>query len=231
MFIMKNYTEILIFLLISLLSIKANAQTFGFKAGLNLSNMLDKDDDETYSDDYKMNPGFHIAGTVDIPIHHHFSTVLSFESGLLFTTRGFRIEEVQNFIVNEMGLSMKIKVNLYYIDIPLTVKASLPLSEGLKIFGAVGPYVGIGLSGKVIATVEYQGDEETDEEAVKWGSDEDSDDLKRLDYGLTFGGGVEINALMLGISYDLGLANIATYQEDGNTTKNRVLKFSVGYRF
>ena len=214
---MKNYSKILMFLLISLLSIKANAQTFGVKGGLNLSNMLEKDDDDTYSDDYKMNPGFHIAGTVDIPI----STVLSFESGLLFTTKGFRIEED----------SIKVKTNLYYIDIPLTVKASLPLSEGLKIFGAVGPYVGIGLSGKVIATVEYQGDEETDEEAVKWGSDEDSDDLKRLDYGLTFGGGVEINALMLGISYDLGLANIATHQEDGYTTKNRVLKFSVGYRF
>lgn len=218
---MKNYSKILMFLFISLLSIKANAQTFGVKAGLNLSNMLEKYDDETYSDDYKMNPGFHIAGTVDIPI----STVLSFESGLLFTTRGFRIEE------EEMGFSIKAKANLYYIDIPLTVKASLPLSEGLKIFGAVGPYVGIGLSGKVIATVEYQGDKETDEEAIKWGSDEDSDDLKRLDYGLTFGGGVEINALMLGISYDLGLANIATHQEDGYTTKNRVLKFSVGYRF
>ncbi len=223
--IMKNYSKILMFLLISLLSIKANAQTFGVTGGLNLSNMLEKDDDDTYSDDYKMNPGFHIAGTVDIPIHHHFSTVLSFESGLLFTTKGFRIEED----------SIKVKTNLYYIDIPLTVKTSLPLSEGLKIFGAVGPYVGIGLSGKVILD-ELFGVELIDdnEEAIKWGSDEDSDDylnLKRLDYGLTFGGGVEINALMLGISYDLGLANIDTYQEDGYTTKNRVLKFSVGYRF
>ena len=62
-------------------------------------------------------------------------------------------------------------------------------------------------------------------------SDEDNDDLKRLDMGLTFGGGVEINAIMLGISYDLGLANISSYQQDGATSKNKVLKFSVGYRF
>jgi hypothetical protein len=218
---MKNCTKFSMILLISLFCIQTNAQTFGLKAGLNLSNMLEKDDDDTYSNDYKMNPGFHIGGTVDVPI----SDILSFESGLLLTTKGFKYEE------EEMGISIKAKANLYYLDIPLTLKASHELSEGLKIFGAVGPYVGIGLSGKIKATVEYQGDEETDEEDVKWGSDEDNDDLKRLDMGLTFGGGVEINAIMLGISYDLGLANISSYQQDGATSKNKVLKFSVGYRF
>ncbi len=218
---MKNCTKFSMILLISLFSLQTNAQTFGLKAGLNLSNMLEKDDDDTYSNDYKMNPGFHIGGTVDVPI----SDILSFESGLLLTTKGFKYEE------EVMGISVKTKANLYYLDIPLTLKASHELSEGLKIFGAVGPYVGIGLSGKIKATAEYLGVEETEEEDVKWGSDEENDDIKRLDMGLTFGGGVEINAIMLGISYDLGLANISPYQEDGATSKNKVLKFSIGYRF
>ena len=167
---MKNCTKFSMILLISLFCIQTNAQTFGLKAGLNLSNMLEKDDDDTYSNDYKMNPGFHIGGTVDVPI----SDILSFESGLLLTTKGFKYEE------EEMGISIKAKANLYYLDIPLTLKASHELSEGLKMFGAVGPYVGIGLSGKIKATVEYQGDEETDEEDVKWGSDEDNDDLMTI---------------------------------------------------
>ncbi len=216
----RIYTKISMILLISLFCIQTNAQTFGLKAGLNLSNMLEKDDDDTYSNDYMMNPGFHIGGIIDMPINDN----LSFESGLLLTTKGFRYED------EDMGFSVKIKANLLYLDIPLTLKASHELSDGLKMFGAFGPYVGFGLSGKVKGTVEFQGTKETEEQDVKWGSNED-DNLKRLDTGLTFGGGVEINTIMLGISYDLGLANISSFQENGTTTKNRVLKFSVGFRF
>lgn len=157
--------------------------------------MFEKDEYDIYSNDYRMNPGFHIGGTVDIPI----SDILSFESGLLLTTKGYKYEK------EEMGFSTKAKMNLYYLDIPLNFKASYKISEGLKLFGAVGPYVGIGSSGKMKATNVYQGGEETEEEDVKWGSDEENDDLKRLDMGLTFGGGVEFNAIMLGISYDRSL--------------------------
>jgi len=206
---------------ISLFCLQSNAQTFGLKAGLNLSNMLEKDDDDTYSNDYKMNPGFHIGATVDVPIN----AFLSFEPGLLFTTKGMKYED------KIMGVDVKAKANLYYLDIPLTLKASHDLGGGLKMTGAVGPYVGFGLSGKLKATAEYQGNEETEEVDVKWGNDEDEDDLKRLDIGLTFGGGVEINSLTIGISYDLGLSNISAYQDYGTTNKNRVLKFSIGYRF
>jgi opacity protein-like surface antigen len=218
---MKNLTKISIIVLISLFSLNGNAQTFGLKAGLSLSNMLDKDDDETYSKDYKMNPGFHLGATVEVPLNEF----LSFESGLLFTTKGTKYEE------EIMGADLKAKVNLSYLDIPLTLKAFHDLGGGLKMYGAVGPYVGVGIGGKVKGTIEYQGETETNEEEIKWGGDEDEDDLKRLDMGLTFGGGVEINLITLGISYDLGLSNISSYQDYGSTSKNRVLKFSVGYRF
>lgn len=218
---MKNLTKVLLIFFLSIFYYQINAQTFGIKGGLNLANMLDKDDDETYSNDYSMNPGFHLGLTVDIP----FNDFLSFEPGLLFTTKGMKYED------EILGADVTAKANLYYLDIPLSLKASHDLGGGLKMFGAVGPYVGLGLSGKLKGTVEYQGEKETEEEDIKWGSDEDEDDLKRLDMGLTFGGGVEINSIMIGISYDLGLSNIAAYQDYGSTSKNRVLKFSVGYRF
>ena len=99
------------------------------------------------------------------------------------------------------------------------------------MFGAVGPYVGFGLSGKVKTTHEFQGREETEEEDLNFGSDVDEDALKRLDMGLTFGSGVEIKSISFRISYDLGLSNLVVNQDDGATVKNRVLKFSVGYRF
>jgi len=218
---MKNLTKISLIVLISLFSLQASAQTFGLKGGLNLSNMLDKDDDGTYSNDFKMKPGFHLGATVDLPLNEF----LSFESGLLFTTKGTKYEE------ETMGANLSAKVNLSYLDIPLTLKATHDLGEGIKMFGAVGPYVGIGIGGNIKGTFEYQGESETDEEDIVWGSDEDDADLKRLDMGLTFGGGVEINLITLGISYDLGLSNNSPYQDNGTTSKNRVLRFSVGYRF
>ena len=218
---MKNLTKVLMILFLALFCYQTNAQTFGIKGGLNLANMLEKDDDDTYSNDYSMNPGFHLGLTVDVPLNDF----LSFEPGLLLTTKGMKYED------DIMGFDVKAKANLYYLDVPLTLKASHDLGGGLKMFGAVGPYVGLGLSGKVKVTAEYQGEKETEEEDVEWGNDEDEDDFKRLDMGLTFGAGVEINSILVGISYDLGLSNISAYQDDGTTSKNRVLKFSVGYRF
>jgi hypothetical protein len=218
---MKNLSKVLMFFFITLFCYQTNAQTFGIKGGLNLANMILKDDDETYSNDYNMNPGFHLGLTVDVPLNDF----LSFEPGLLLTTKGMKYED------EIFEVDMKAKVNLYYLDIPLTLKASYALGEGLKMFGAIGPYVDFGMSGKAKITTEYQGDKETEEVDIEWGSDEDDDDLKRLDMGLTFGGGVEINSIMIGISYDLGLSNISTFQDYGTTSKNRVLKFSLGYRF
>ena len=218
---MKNLTKVLMIVLITLFCFEANAQTIGIKGGLNLANMLEKDDDETYSNDYSMNPGFHLGLTVDVP----FNEFLSFEPGILLTTKGMKYEE------DIAGVDVTVKGNLYYLDVPLTLKASHDLGGGLKMFGVIGPYVGLGLSGKIKATAKYLGEEETEEEDVEWGNDEDVDDLKRLDMGLTFGGGVEINSILIGISYDLGLSNISAYQDYGTTSKNRVLKFSVGYSF
>lgn len=206
---------------VTLFCYQANAQTFGVKGGLSLSTMLEKDDDETYSNDYSMKPGFHVGFIVDVPLNEF----LSFEPGMIITTKGMKYED------KIMGVDISAKANLYYLDIPLALKASHDLGGGLKMFGAVGPYVGFGISGNVEAMAEYMGEEETEETDIKWGNDEYDDHFKRLDMGLTFGGGVEINAVLLGISYDLGLANISSYQDDGTTSKNRVLKFSIGYKF
>ena len=207
--------------LIILFCSPSNAQTFGLKGGLSLANMLTKDDDGTYSNDYKMNPGFHIGATLGLPFTHF----LSLESGLLLTTKGAKYED------EVMGVDVSAKTDLYYLDIPVTLKAAHELSRGIKIIGAVGPYVGVGISGKAKATAKYQGTEVSASEDISWGNDEDEDDLKRLDLGLTVGGGVEINAIQIGISYDMGLSNISAYQEYGTINKNRLFKFSVGYRF
>jgi hypothetical protein len=207
--------------MVSLLSFQSNAQIFRIIGGLNLSNMIAKDDEGTYSDDFKMKPGFHIGATVEFP----FSNVLSLGTGLLIDSKGFKTkEEGRDWVSKE-------KLSLYYLDIPILLKATNEFDSGIKIFGVIGPYIGVGLSGKVKEEYEHQGQKETDEFDVEWGNDENEDFFRRFDSGLTFGGGVEFNAIFIGIYYDLGLYNISPYSNNGFKMKNRVLRFSVGYRF
>ncbi len=221
---MKNLVKLFVVVIAFTMTTELFAQNFGVKAGLNLSNMLMKDDDDTYSDDFKMNPGFHIGATAEFPL----AEMISFETGLLLSTKGFTVSEEETF----MGETYKIegKMNLLYLDIPLTAKASFDLG-GAKIYGAFGPYLGMGLSGKSKYEGTYNGETETYEEDIEWGSDEDESDLKRLDFGLTMGAGVEINSIQIGLSYGLGLANISPYTDGGTKINNRVLGLSVGYKF
>ena len=200
------------------------------KAGLNLSNILLKVNSETYFGDlgYRMNPGFHIGATTEFPLTEMFS----FETGLLLSTKGFKREEMND---NEQLE----KLNLLYLDIPLTIKASFDLG-GTKLCGIFGPYLGVGLSGRYEHRYDITGMAiGMRKTAVEWGYD-----LERLDYGLTMGAGVEVNSIQISLTYSLGLANL-TYRKTGSIMSNgtiinlsqsreynnRVLGISVGYRF
>jgi len=74
------------------------------------------------------------------------------------------------------------------------------------------------------------GNSETEKEDINWGSDEDEDDLKRFDFGLSLGAGVELDAFQIGLSYGMGLANISPYTGNGMKTNNRVLAITGSYR-
>ena len=219
---MKNLMKLSIVALLVTIGTASYAQIFGVKAGLNLSNFLIKNDN--FHNDTKMNPGFHFGPTIEIPIDEMFS----FESGLLLSTKGMKISEKENY----MGSSIEFiqKVNLYYLDIPLTAKATFDIG-GSKIYGTFGPYVGMGLSGKSKTEYTQNGENRTTEEEINFGSNEGEDNFMRLDYGLTAGAGIELKSIQIGISYNLGLANIINYSDNENTIKNRVLGVSVGYKF
>jgi hypothetical protein len=218
---MKVLNVINMIALISFLCFQTNAQTYRIKGGLNLANMLIESDGEVISNQYKMNPGFHVGATFDLPLNEF----LSIETGPLLTTKGWK----QKF---ESGQAFyTFNNNLYYLDFPIALKTTYGLARGLKLFGYFGPYAGIGLSGKMNLSVEYEGRKNTDKQNIEWGKDGSQYDYTRFEMGLTIGIGVERNSLMTGISYDHGLSNISSFQKYGELDKNRVLKFSVGYIF
>ncbi len=215
---MKNVFKLLILTTVLIYNTKTIAQTFGVKGGLNLANMVLKADSKTLSEDLKMNPGFHLGATAEFPINDIFA----FESGLLISTKGYKTVDEEGDYKSEG------KLNLTYLDIPLTAKASFKAGSA-KIFGLFGPYVGLGLTGKEKYKFTSDNETETEEEDVKWGSDEEKSDFKRLDYGLSLGAGLEVNSLTFGLNYNLGMANISPYTK--LTANNRVIALSVGYKF
>jgi len=207
---MRNLSKVLFVSLLVFISMQSFAQKFGVQGGINLANMVSKDDEDTYSDEFDMNLGFNAGVTFELG----FGDLMSLEMGAMMDTKGFKISEGD----------ATVKVNLLYADVPVLLKVGTGLGP-VRVFGAVGPYLGVGITGKY--TVEFDGDKESED--IEWG-DGDEADLKRLDYGAKFGIGAEASGFTFGVYYSLGLANLAVDTEGGYKEQNRGLSFSVGYK-
>ncbi|QIA07754.1 porin family protein [Draconibacterium halophilum] len=199
------------------------AQTIGIKAGYTLSDLLLKEDGESVSDEFDMRSGFHIGPTFEWGIGEG----AGIETALLITTKGVKTNESELF--EGIAYSSKSKVNLWYLDIPVFGKLYADVNKS-RIYGMLGPYFGIGLSGKT--KVEEKGGTESfnEEWNIVWGPDED-DDLKRLGLGLAVGGGVEINSFLFEFTAHFALNNISPQTDYDMVARNRSFMFSVGYKF
>jgi len=220
---MKKVSQILILFVLVAFAKESFSQEFGVKAGLNFSNMLAKDNDVTLSDDYKSKLGFQFGPVVEFP----FSDLLSLETGLMFTTRGFKTEDSGS----SFGVDWESKrsVNVNYLDIPINLRAGFDVGS-MRIYGNFGPYIGIALSGKYKSEYTVAGDTEEDDEKLDIGSDKGEDDLKRTDFGLNIGAAVAITSFEVGLNYGLGLANLSSSTDNGAKMKNRVFSITVAYK-
>jgi len=213
----KVISSILVMMLLFVTAQSFAQLNFGVKAGLNLANMTAKDKDNTWSDDYSMKTGFHLGVTAGFSIMDN----LFIEPGLLFSTKGFKVDE-------DGG---NYTFNMNYLDIPINAIYKIDLGC-LNVFVHTGPYFGYAISGKmksddkIFMTDNF---ELTDEQDIEIGSDEAKDDIKALDIGWNIGAGVEISGITVGIQYGLGLANLSPSTANETVAKNKVIGISVGY--
>jgi len=226
---MKQRHKLVLLIIISFLCIPSFAQMevskpdrflpkFGIKAGLNIANFLEKDNDGISSDVYDSKIGFHAGIVVEIPFGKRFAV----EPSIMVSTKGFQYNSEYD------DTTFYEEYNLYYLDIPIPVEVMLEIGI-VKVFAAVGPYFGIGIGGNEYDETKTGGvkiDENDDK--ISWG---DKDGLKSLDYGLTLGFGAEIKGFQLSFAYDLGLANISNYTDNDFKRNNRVTRISLAYKF
>jgi hypothetical protein len=220
---MKIFNKVLIAMSVLTITTNLYSQRMTVKGGLNLSTF-----GYTYfegeEESLKMNPGINLGVTAEFKI----AKPLAIETGLIFSTKGIKM--VQEY--SGMGGTYKMtgKFNLYYIDVPLNLKGSFNIGK-VKVYGTAGPYLGVGLFGSSKYKLTYNGETESDRDIFHF---KNSGGIKRLDYGLNAGMGVEIKAIQIGVNYGYGLQNLNEVEERSNSEyklTNKVLSFTVGYKF
>jgi hypothetical protein len=104
------------------------------------------------------------------------------------------------------------------------------ISEGNgKFFAGLGPVVNYGISGK--SKMKMTGEGEVSED-IKFGTNEDEDDLKPFEFAGNILAGYEFsNGVFVAANYNAGLSNIAVGGDSDNSFKNRYFGFRVGFKF
>ena len=168
------------------------------KVGMNFSNV-------TKYDDAKALPGFQLGVGMD----YGFSESWSLQSGLLISSKGYKIEDV--------------KVRPIYLDIPILAAYKFNISDNTKFVINAGPYLAFGLGGKAK-------DDNFDLKLFK----SDEGDWKRFDLGIQYGIGLEIgDHYLVNLTGQNGFISPFDYPDgyDGDKPKNMTFSIGVGYRF
>ncbi len=154
-------------------------------------------------DDMKSVFKYQVGVTADIAVTENLYIL----TGLDLQTKGAKYKP-------ESGTN--IKYNPMYLQMPVHVGYKFNLFSDLKLVVNAGPYIAYGIGGKA----------KSGDESLKLFGD---DILKRLDYGIGGGIGVELGMFSVGAGYDLGLANISDI--DGGKIRNRNAYLTVGVKF
>mgnify|MGYP001103303261 CR=1 FL=1 len=213
---MKTIIILFTFLLIAL---NANAQKFMLQAGINGSGWIEKTDNYE-NDDLVYIPRFHAGVLVDFQMKEH----LDMQTGLVFTNRGYRYK----LEIPDSSYRYLETTNIYYLDIPLLFKLHTEVGNA-KLFAVAGGYVGFGLKALYQERLYDNNDFYRSNYFIEFGEDK-NDNLKRTDYGLVGGLGLEFSDRhIIQFSAEFGLANLSPLDDNGYMEKNRVFKLSYNF--
>jgi hypothetical protein len=199
----------------------SQAQEVSLVGGMNFSSLLIRDDDEVITDEPEVKSRFggHVGALVDVKI----SGGLSLETGLLLSTKGNRFKE------KEDGDKYLVRANIAYLELPITAKYGFTIKEKFKVYGIAGPVLGFALRGVYKDIAIEDGEKDFEGYNLSIGNDPTDDDIKRLDFGIMVGAGVQYDRFRLGMFYNHGLMNISPFDENGYREKNRAFGISFGY--
>ena len=219
--------------LLTAMGMGAKAQ-FYVQGGLNLANITKTNSGGT--EDNNMLPTFN-AGVM---ARFGLSDMFDLESGLLLNGKGSKAETY--FTNSNDDNYVKTKFNPLYLELPVNAVVKFPIAAQSKsnVFLHAGPYVAMGIAGKSKVDARIIGVSSSSSNDIKFNDDDPTtsqqedagyDKLKRFDYGLNFGGGVDFGKFLLKANYGVGMAKINSTESDNSKNdknKYRTLSISVG---
>lgn len=211
----------------------ASAQ-LGIRAGVNMANEIQTFDYEGISSAFQNEnlTGYQVGLVYQLnPTRSGFG----FEVGTLLSQKGGVFSLDSTGVVNSL---VKGYHEINYVEVPMNLRLRLNFGGVVSVFGTAGVYGAYALKGKTV----FESDLPT---LIK----EDSFDgfMDRIDYGYSFGGGVElIKKLQIGATWSQGLqkrdgnksiADMLTTESGGMvpnlkpTSKNKAFSVTLTYLF
>lgn len=223
-----NMKKLLIVCLsISVFSI-SKAQVY-VQGGLNLANISKTKSGQTEDNNTLTSFNAGVLGRFDL------STIIDLESGFILSGKGAKAQTYftsgsdDNYVIT--------KFNPLYVEVPLNLVVRFPFEKRKNIFVHFGPYAAMGIGGKSKSDSKILGVTSHSESNIKFSDDNpftsEQDDaaydkLKRFDFGINIGGGIDLRKIMIKINYGLGLTKINSTQSDNSADdKNKYRTFSV----
>jgi hypothetical protein len=215
---MKILKIIIIAFLFTSLCFNSFGQKIGVKLGANRFKLnMDRDDATAF--DHKTNQvNLHIGLTLEFALGNRFSI----QPGILFSKKKVRYE-------NKITPTQLYRSDYSptFIDIPISLKYFLmPEKNRFYVFG--GPFVALGVSGDLKIKNQIP-PAQTLERYEIWG--DDGDRLKKFDYGITVGTGIDINNFEMEFFYNYGIPDLANNMDSLASARTQSFGFSFSLKF
>ncbi|NJM25914.1 MAG: PorT family protein [Bacteroidia bacterium] len=212
-----------------------HAQTIIPHAGLVVSTNNADPSEEGFDYDISPKTGFTFGASYKYALGTLGKGIFSIQAGASFIQKGVKAKSTQ--ILAQEGdwvwsLNTNEKFTINYLEVPVQARYEMGPTN-FRYYVMAGPSVAYGLGGKYKATVNYSDGyfpEMTVNGKVKFGdepeeNEEDAYFDNRIDFGMQFGAGITLfQRVNVDVRYGLGLTDLM----DDETSKNRVLQFTVG---
>lgn len=186
---------------------------FGIRAGANLSNLYTSDSNTGLnSDQYKGKFGYHLGGMME----YSLSDMFSIQPELMYLNHGANLKKENSFLMKDGHITLNT------LQLPLNLKAQFNMGKSSsKVFVYGGPYIGYNIYGKVAGKIEGK---DVDNKLYTKGSN-----MKRFDYGVGIGIGIEVNKFIISLGNQYGINDLSGPENGKMRVGN--LSLSTGYFF
>jgi hypothetical protein len=173
---------------------------FGIKGGVNFSNIVGGDDRDNI-DDENVLTSFHVGIFTQVGL----SDVFYIQPELLYTRKGTELD---------LGAIGDTQLNLDYLELPIMFRIEVLETINLE----AGPYAAYLLNSKIT------------NDNSSGAFELDTDDFRKLDYGLAIGAGFDLEILEIGARYNYGLVSLSK-NDEGIDARNSSLSAYVAFKF